>query len=583
MLKDIIKIDEYLTLLEKIKQDVCIYITVGDQFFNEKTIKTSKEYQDYITHIADTFRGWGVRFSADTNSIDCFVGVLEKGAVCFDSSSDKSVTYEHEHCGLSLKLIANSYLYDGDMHIYVNGVDYAYYTTGVAFLIIDKNSDTIIDAATFDPLPNSEARRFSVSDQMALYEKHNTDGTLDKYLSNRLIYVAGEEIPLFYDFIKNHPCIDREKLFSDKERTVGELTFRFALFTNAIVLTTHPKVRYRHRMDSIIRRSKYLIDALYKYDKSFDKSPDIAKKIYEEGNLADKNRIGIFFVRATGDVYYTLSISKVYEKESGKKPVFINRESNREVFDLFSAYDLEYVLIPDDEFNSLWTTSEITLGEFFLKYNIWDYYNAGNIDSVIGKGWYKGICAALKIPCDESNKQLFIRPTGQSCDREMYIERDGIVPGNTVLLAPESLSEPMLPFQFWNGLQSVLEARGFKVLVMAYMDVTEHSMKGPFVKIPYCDAIDYVELCGYVVAKRSGFVDVISSAKVSLTTLSCGASYYSNMDIYKEGLRQESDGYYSTIFVDEKRIPDKNYAMEVISAMLKFTQYPNKSIMEKEG
>jgi hypothetical protein len=498
------------------------------------------------------------------------VGVLDGGAVSFDSSSKVSVTYECMHHGLNLKLIANGFNYNGDMHIYVNEIDYAYFTTGVAFLVLDQSSDAIIDAATFDTIFRSDAKRYSFADQMAIYEKFNEDNVLDKALSNKLIYVESDEIPVFYEFIKNNPYINRDELYSDEEKTVGELTFQLSKLSAPTILTTHPKIFYRNKNPLLFAQTYYYESLI-----CCTKSLDIVKKIYREGNLADENRIGIFFARATGDVYYTLTISKFYEKLSGKKPVFINRECHRAIFDLFSDYGIEYVLLSNVEFYTLWFTNDITQGAFCLKYNIWDYYNAGNLNSVIGKGWYNGICAALKIPSDESNKKLFIRPVNQTCDREMYVKRDGIIPGKTVLLAPESLSEPMLPFQFWNGLQSVLERRGFKCLVMAYMDATEHSMKGPFVKIPYCDVIDYVQACGYVVAKRSGFVDVISSAKVSLTTLSCDINYFNTMDILKEGLRLDSDGYYNNIFIDEKRIADRNdsgYAMGIIQNILKFTE-----------
>jgi chaperonin cofactor prefoldin len=42
MIKDINKIEEYLAELERIKNDVNIYITVGDQFFHGEIIKQAK-------------------------------------------------------------------------------------------------------------------------------------------------------------------------------------------------------------------------------------------------------------------------------------------------------------------------------------------------------------------------------------------------------------------------------------------------------------------------------------------------------------------------------------------------------------
>jgi hypothetical protein len=569
MLKSIVKIEDYLTELDKIKEDVNIYITVGDIFCHTQKIKDDKNYQDYIKNISDTFRKWGFDFSCDTDISVCFAGVLEAGGVKFDGTSKKSVIYECEHHGLKLKLISNAFVYNGDMHIYVNGVDYAYYTTGVAFLILDRNSNEIIDAATFDTFQVSDAKRFSFADQMALYEKCNTEGLIDKYLSKTLIYVDGENIPLFYDFLNNNNRVNRELLFSDKDRTVGDLKFRLMLLKKPIVLTTHPKIIYKEIKNPNLIRPRYLINSLL----GCAESSEILKKIYEKCNLADKNRIGILFAHNTGDAYYTLAISKVYEKESGKKPVLIFRERVREIFNLFSAYDIEHIFLPQHEYDALYETNTITGGAFCLKYNILDYFHTGEYWRVIPEmGWYKGICSCLRIPYDESNKRLFIRPENQTCDREMYIERDGIVPGKTVLLSPESYSDPMIPYSFWNTLQGVLEEKGFKCLVMAYNKSTLKNMKGPFVKIPYCDAIDYVQLCGCVIAKRSGFVDVISAANVSLTTMYCHEVNTGRYNLNEMGLRRESDGYYNNIYVDEKRMNEDDYAAGILESVLKFTE-----------
>jgi hypothetical protein len=570
MLKEIVKIDEYLAELDKIKQDVNIYITVGDLFFQGDNA-LDKNYQDYIKNISDTFRGWGFKFSG--NQLDCFIGVLEAGQVSFDRSSDESVAYECEHHGLSLRLISKSYNYNGDMHIYVNGIDYAYFTTGVAFLILDKNSDTVIDAATFDTLFGSDAKRYSFEDQMALYEKYNTDGALDKYLSRSLIYVDGDNIPVFYDFIINNPHINREKLFSDKDRTVGELTFRLVKLLNPTIFTTHPMNYYKlNRIPFISCSTPNLVKVnLCEIIIDCAKSSDIAEKIYKEGNLSDKNRIGILFAFNTGDAYYTLAISKVYEKETGKKPVFIFRERNREVVNLFSAYAIEYVFLPDDEYFTLYRTSTVTGGQFGFSYNIFDYFHSGEYWKAVPEmGWFKGICSCLKIPYDESNKRLFIKPENQTCDREMYIKRDGIIPGKTVLLCPEAKSDGMISFTIWNVLQNMLEQKGFKCLIMSYSDSTQKSMKGPFVKIPYADAIDYVQVCGFVIAHRSGFVDVISSAKVSLTTLWINNTDSANLSVVDMGLRQESDGYFNNIYVDKQRIDEVRYDIEIIQNVLKF-------------
>jgi hypothetical protein len=412
-------------------------------------------------------------------------------------------------------------------------------------------------------------RAFSFESQMKAYEKCNTEGLIDKYLSKTLIYVDGDNIPVFYDFLINNPCINREKLYSDKERTVGELTFKFSGLINPTVLTTSEKIDYIQEADSVIEQPQYFYEFLSEYEKSLD----IAKKIYEAGNLKDKNRIGIFFASRTGDAYFTFAVNEIYKKYSGKKPVNIFRECCGGVFDLFSGYGLECVTLSDDEYYLLYKISRIMHGEFFLEYNIFDYLNFGEFHRTVPEmGFFKGLCASLNIPCDESNKRLLIRPAGLTCDREMYITRDGIVPGNTVLLCPESYSDPMLSYVFWNKLQIILEQFGFKCLVMAYMEETKANMNGPFVKIPYCDAIDYVQVCGYVISKRSGFTDIISSAKVSLTTVNSEKYIFDVMDLLKMGLRQESDGYYNNIYVDEKRMNEDDYATGILESVLKFTE-----------
>jgi len=86
----------------------------------------------------------------------------------------------------------------------------------------------------------------------------------------------------------------------------------------------------------------------------------------------------------------------------------------------------------------------------------------------------------------------------------------GIVPGRTVLISPDANSVTGLPVWFWNGIIKQLQSWGYIV----FMNCNYKTLfRAPNLFPLYADCVPLLEYAGWFVGIRSGFCDIISSAK----------------------------------------------------------------------
>jgi hypothetical protein len=102
-------------------------------------------------------------------------------------------------------------------------------------------------------------------------------------------------------------------------------------------------------------------------------------------------------------------------------------------------------------------------------------------------------------------------------DEAKYIERYEILPGGTYWIIPKSNFLKPLPKEYWNAYAHMLRNLGFSVVFNAEDD---DGYDGTSFLCPLEDALGFAELCGNVLALRTGFLDFICPAKAKFTVFS---------------------------------------------------------------
>ena len=94
--------------------------------------------------------------------------------------------------------------------------------------------------------------------------------------------------------------------------------------------------------------------------------------------------------------------------------------------------------------------------------------------------------------------------------------------GRTVILAPDANSTPTAPHisfdNLWSDLARRLICAGFTVVALTNKNL-DFLPQIPRICFPLIEAIPLVEMCGWVIANRSGFCDLVATANAKLTVL----------------------------------------------------------------
>lgn len=89
-------------------------------------------------------------------------------------------------------------------------------------------------------------------------------------------------------------------------------------------------------------------------------------------------------------------------------------------------------------------------------------------------------------------------------------ESRGIIRGKTIIIAPDANSITGLPIWFWNGIIKELQTLGYTVFMNCFYPTF---FRAPNLFTSYKSAVPMLEYAGAFIGVRSGFCDIISSAK----------------------------------------------------------------------
>ncbi|MCR5235994.1 MAG: hypothetical protein K6E34_02185 [Lachnospiraceae bacterium] len=96
-------------------------------------------------------------------------------------------------------------------------------------------------------------------------------------------------------------------------------------------------------------------------------------------------------------------------------------------------------------------------------------------------------------------------------DREFYDR--GLIPGKTVMLSPVAYSVKELPIFFWKEIAERLKDKGYSLCANLSDDEKERYDFLTAVFIPFELSLAFLETAGYLIALRSGFCDIVSTAR----------------------------------------------------------------------
>lgn len=278
-------------------------------------------------------------------------------------------------------------------------------------------------------------------------------------------------------------------------------------------------------------------------------------------------RCVLYYYKNIGDWYALCAAVKNAENELNEDLILLYATERRgKIADWFTSdeYKIKKYRISDEEYNLLQSLSinrEI-MNRFASKLILWD------TDS-IHKEYLRHIGSMY-------GKNLLL-PHMSDKDDQYYINLYGIVPQKSFWLMPEANSVGMLPLWFWNFLAEFLKACGFKI----FFNVSPKQKKlykGEILFPPLEDSIQVANLCGNIIALRSGFIDMISSSVAKMLIIS--PPFYKPVNQIYNMINPER---IITVYIDENDpFYEKTSFFRVVNEYFKQNDYGSYLKLQKE-
>ncbi len=242
-----------------------------------------------------------------------------------------------------------------------------------------------------------------------------------------------------------------------------------------------------------------------------------------------------FFISAygIGDLYILLSLLAEFRRVHQAKRISIGivKESHRDLFDLFPGAADRYVMIGGKELKHCKSTV-LEPGRPIIIHPK-DLFGS-SLMQLIG---YKSLNimdlykVLLKLPLESRPAEPRRSNPENASIVDLHIKKKNLVPGRTILLAPDAFSYDVPPFDFdfWRTLSNSLMDRSYKIVVLSSQKKIKQ-IKGVIpVYFPLREAIPFVEHCGFFIGNRSGFCDLISQSKAMKIFLYPRIPWYSGL------------------------------------------------------
>lgn len=266
---------------------------------------------------------------------------------------------------------------------------------------------------------------------------------------------------------------------------------------------------------------------------------------------------------ATGDAYVYGMMFQPYicQKYGDKKCVFgVFGNSSITVAQLFSIKNI--VAYNMEQFRHLYNLSMFSdmVNIDSMHYHIF-YRQIGilsHLEGIHNYNWFSESLDYLNL----HSKKILTKPIFK-CDNEFLsnLFNNGLVVRRTIVLAPYAKTVKSIPMYFWIQLTERLKEKGFSVCTNSIGETEPPIYGTTAVFIPYDQSVPFVEMAGAVIGLRSGFLDVISSAKCLKISL-C------NENNYKRGICHISESFSLSAMYEEPDQYDFLYSAETSMDLL---------------
>lgn len=276
-----------------------------------------------------------------------------------------------------------------------------------------------------------------------------------------------------------------------------------------------------------------MVNYLY-YPEDFTDWSSLVEKI----NLAP-SEWGIVCPCGTGDTYFVCALAKRFlSANGGEKITVIVKPSHEEIPKLFTKYISRIIAVSHpaiQAMNGLPRYSCLRQGYPIIGHP----YYFGSLNFIGYKGLHLLDLYRYMFHL-APNKTLLKKPTVTA---ENYLSARtkfdslNLPKGKTVILAPDANSTKVMPMQFWELLAQKLLQQGWAVCTN--MPGNKLGQVPGTIPISFSigEAIPTAELAGWVISSRSGFCDIISSAKCRLSVIYPKQVWYSGTVLTGCGLK----------------------------------------------
>ena len=244
------------------------------------------------------------------------------------------------------------------------------------------------------------------------------------------------------------------------------------------------------------------------------------------------NEIGLLCPCGIGDTYFACALAKeVSQANQGSSVVAIVKKSHSDIPDLFKDSIVRKVTFDNRQLiNSAMLCHNLEPGKVYFAHPSVRFSDRRL--SIIG---YKNLhlLDLYKFAFNlnrEAKLSKPIIPQDVVLSARQRLNKYGLPAGKTVILAPDSNSTPNFHETsvdtFWYDLSEQLIARGYTVVALTNKS-SDFLPKISRIDFPLIEAIPFSELCGLVIAARSGLCDLLATAKTKLTILYPDQKWYS--------------------------------------------------------
>lgn len=246
------------------------------------------------------------------------------------------------------------------------------------------------------------------------------------------------------------------------------------------------------------------------------------------------HEIGLICPCGIGDTYFVCALAKEISRVNQDLAIVaIAKQQHQDIPALFSDSITRTVTFQSRQIvNSAAFARQLAPGKLFFAHPSVNFCN-GKIDLVGYKQFNLLDSYRFTFKLDEAaalSSPTISQEIRKSAKKKMTDY--GLPPAKTVILAPDSSSTPNLTNirtdadDFWYLVAQKLAAQGYTVTLLTNRN-DSFLPQIPRIEFPLREAIPLAEMCGWVIAARSGLCDLLATAKTKLTILYPEHKWYS--------------------------------------------------------